>query len=123
MGRNVEPIINNADLAAILIKGNADPDSLSAEERLRYSTFLIGSFRRLEAVYVQHKLGSIDEELKEGFEVSLMAVLRIPFGEQCWESAKVAFYRPFSDHVDLRLASGKIPGTHPSMMLEERSDS
>jgi hypothetical protein len=123
MGKNVEPIHSNADLAAILVKGNADPDSLSAEEKLRYSSLLVASFRRLESVYVQHKLGSIDEELKEGFEVSLMAVLRIPFGEQWWESAKVAFYRPFSDHVDLRLASGEIPRTHPSMMLEEENDS
>jgi hypothetical protein len=118
MGRNVEPMINNADLAAIMVKGNADPTSLSAEERLRYSSLLIASFRRLESVYFQHKLGSIDEELKEGFEVSLMAVLRIPFGKQWWKSAKVAFYRPFSDHVDLRLASEEIPRTHPSMMME-----
>jgi hypothetical protein len=119
MGKNVELIVTNADLAAIMVKGNADPTSLTAEERLRYSSMLVASFRRLESVYVQHKLGSIDEELKEGFEISLMSVLKIPFGEQWWASAKAAFYQPFSDHVDLRLASGEIPRTHPSLMLEE----
>ena len=118
MGKNVEPIISNADLAAVMVKGNTDPDSLSAEERLRYSSMLVASFRRLESVYVQHQLGSIDEELKEGFEISMMAVLQIPFAADWWKTAKMAFYKPFTDHVDQRLDSGEIPRTHPSMMLE-----
>ena len=119
MGTNVEPIISNADLAAIMIKGNTDPNSLSAEEKLRYSAVLVASFRRLESVYVQHQLGSIDDELKEGFEISMIAVLQIPFANEWWETAKAAFYTPFTDHVDKRLASGDIPRTHPSMMLEK----
>ena len=77
MGKNVEPILNNADLAALMVKGNNDPSSLSAEEKLRYSSILTASLRRLESVYVQHKLGSIDEELKEGFEISIMAILNV----------------------------------------------
>ena len=122
MSRNVEPIMNSADLATIMIKGNNDPSSLSAEERLRYSSILTASFRRLESVYVQHKLGSIDKELKEGFEISLMAILQTKFAEEWWKTAKIVFYEPFTSHIDRRLAAGEIPQTHPSIMLEDSQD-
>ena len=62
MGKKVEPISANADLAAILVKGMSKPGSLSPEERLRLSSVLVASFRRMESVYVQNKLGSIDSE-------------------------------------------------------------
>ena len=118
MGRNVEPIISNADLATLMVKGNADPASLNAEERLRYSSALIASLRRLESVFVQNKFGSIDEELKEGFEISIIAILRLPFPSQWWASAKVSFYPPFTEHVDRRLASEDIPRMHPGLLTE-----
>ena len=118
MGKNLEPIINSPDLAAIMVKGTNDPESLSAEERLRYSGVLTVSFRRLESIYVQHTLGSIDEELKVGFEISIMALLNTAFGSEWWNTAKIAFYEPFTNHVDRRLASGEIPRIHPSVLIE-----
>ena len=122
MGKNVEPILNNADLAALMVKGNNDPSSLSAEERLRYSSILTASLRRLESVYVQHELGSIDEELKEGFEISIMAILKTKFAEEWWKTGKLVFYKPFVSHIDRRLAAGDIPQTHPSIMFGDTKD-
>jgi hypothetical protein len=118
MSKNLEPMINSAEVAAILVNGTNDPASLSAEERLRYSSILVVSFRRLESIYVQHTLGSIDKELKEGFEISIMALLQTPFGKQWWKTAKLAFYEPFTNHVDRRLASGEIPLIHPSVIIQ-----
>lgn len=123
MGKNVEPISVSADLAAIMVKGIPEPDSLTAEERLRLASVMVASFRRLESVYVQNKLGSIDDELKEGFEISVIALLATPFGSEWWLTARVTFYKPFVNHLEMRLESGEIPTIHPSMLYDEQDAS
>lgn len=119
MGKNVEPISANADLASILVKGMANPDNLTAEERLRLSAVLVASFRRMESVYVQNRLGSIDDELQTGFELSLVTLLATPFGSEWWSKAKVTFYTPFVAHMDERIESGELLATHPSMLYDD----
>ena len=120
MGKNVEPISANADLAAILVKGMSSPGSLSAEERLRLSSVLVASFRRMESVYVQNKLGSIDDQLQAGFELSMVTLLATPFGGEWWNEAKVTFYGPFVAHMDQRIQSGELLASHPSMLYDHQ---
>jgi hypothetical protein len=119
MGRNVEPISANADLAAILVKGVHNPGSLTAEERLRLSSVFVASFRRMESVYVQNKLGSIDDELQAGFELSMATLLATPFGIEWWQGAKITFYEPFVAHLDKRIKSGELLASHPSMLYDD----
>ena len=73
----------------------------------------------MESVYVQSKLGSIDDALKDGFETSMLTLLVTPFGSEWWRTAKVTFYKPFVAHMDRRIASGEIPNQHPSMAIGE----
>lgn len=120
MGKNVEPISANADLAAILVKGMPNPDCLSAEERLRLSSVLVASFRRMESVYVQNKLGSIGDDLQAGFELSMVSLLATPFGAQWWSGAKVTFYEPFVAHLDKRIECGELLAAHPSMLYDDK---
>jgi hypothetical protein len=61
---------------------------LTAEERLRLAAMSIASFRRLESIYVHNQLGSIDDEMKDGFELSIISTLRGPFGEEWWRTAR-----------------------------------
>ena len=120
MGKNVEPISANADLAAILVKGMPNPGSLSAEEKLRLSSVMVASFRRMESVYVQNRLGSIDDELQAGFELSIVTLLATPFGAEWWNEAKVTFYGPFVAHMDKRIQSGELLTSHPSMLYDDQ---
>ncbi|MEP4484806.1 MAG: hypothetical protein ABJ013_04180 [Halioglobus sp.] len=121
MGKNVEPLSTNADLAAIMVKGFPNPDCLSAEERLRLSSVLVASFRRMESVYVQNTLGSIDDDLQAGFELSILTLLTTPFGAQWWRDAKVTFYKPFVAHLDKRVEHSELPAAHPSMLYDEKN--
>jgi hypothetical protein len=70
-------------------------------------------FRRLESVHVQRRLGSLSEELTEGFERSCFSTLLSKGGAEWWESAKPAFNASFVAHVDDRLASERLPVIHP----------
>ena len=116
MGKNVEPISENADLAEIMVRGFRSPDELNAEETFRMASVYVATFRRMESVFVQRTLGSIDKELTQGFEISIATLLNAPFGRQWWPSAKVTFYPPFVEHMEKFAATLEESGTHPSML-------
>lgn len=122
MGRNVEPISVSADLAGIMTRGMPQPDQLSPEETLRLASVYVATFRRMESVFVQNQLGSIDDALMKGFETSIALLLNSPFGSFWWSTAKVTFYAPFVEHIEkcaARLADDSPH--HPSMMIVQRA--
>jgi len=95
-------------LADLTLRGLGEPAKLSPVERVRIHGLLIMSFRRLEAVYVQCNLGSIDAEMMVGFERSLLPMLKAPLGAQWWSTAQQTFHKSFVAHVNKRLSSGDI---------------
>ena len=115
MAQNVEPILIHSDIAPLLLKGMADLGSLSPEDRLRFSSLLVMSLRRMEAVHVHAQLGSIDMDLIRGFERSLFSLLQSPGAAEWWSTAKATFNGPFSAHVDSWLAENNASSVHPSM--------
>lgn len=117
MGQNVLPVLMTTDMAGIYLKAQATPELLSDEERVKVGAMYIASFRRLESVFVQTQLGSIDKEYAVGFEKSLISLVRTPFGAQWWESSKQLFYKPFVSHVDEKLSDDEIPEGNPAMTV------
>jgi hypothetical protein len=117
MGKNVEPFLNNGDLAEIFVKGASEPESLTAVERLRVNSIYVATFRRLESVYVQYTLGTMEQENKRGFEESMIPLLQLPYGKEWWNEAKISFYEPYVRHIDERIASGKFLERSPSMQF------
>lgn len=116
MAQNVEPIVSHADVADLLAKGMDDPDGFTPGERIRFQSVLVMSFRRMEAVYIHTRLGSIDRELTLGFERSMLTILQSPGAGKWWKDAKQTFNSSFADHVDAWLAENAATGTvHPSM--------
>jgi len=115
MAHNVEPIVYQSDVAEILVKGLRGLAELTPSEQLRFRSVLVMSFRRMEAVYVHSKLGSIERELALGFELSMLSMLHNPGAAEWWGTAKATFTRSFSEHVDSWLAENKPSGIHPSM--------
>lgn len=115
MAQNVEPIVVHPEVAKLLVKGIAGLGGLDPEERIRFQSILVMSFRRMESVYVQTQIGSIDADLTRGFEISLLSILQSRGGAEWWESAKVTFNKSFSAYVDSWLAEHPSRDVHPSM--------
>jgi hypothetical protein len=82
---------------------------------LRYSFFLLMTFRRLESTFVQRQSGFIGPELTEGFERSVISVIAQGGGAEWWDSAKPAFSGQFVDYIDRKLAKEKLPRVHPGI--------
>lgn len=117
MGKNVEPLVNNADLAEIFIKGANHPENLSAAERIRVNSLYVATFRRLESVYVQYTLGTMNRDNKQGFEESIIPLLQSSYGKTWWKEAKSSFYAPYVRYIDERIASGELSQWSPSMQV------
>lgn len=115
LGQNVQPILQTPDMATIWAKGLDAPDTLSADERLKHQAMYMAMFRRLESVFVQTELGSIDREFVAGAELSLLSLLSTQFAREWWESAKPICYKPFVTHVEHQLVAIQIPEEHPAV--------
>jgi precorrin-6B methylase 2 len=108
-----DAIAREPELAAIIVKGSRGLSGLTAEERVRFHFYLVMTFRRLEAVYMQRMLGFIDPERTEGFERSVISVLTNGGGAEWWQATKGAFSSEFSAYVDGQLASSVHAPLHP----------
>ena len=121
MGKNVEPLMNNSDLADVFVKGAAAPETLTPSERVRVNSLYVATFRRLEAVYVQYTLGTMEEGNKRGFEDSIIPLLKTSYGQDWWREAKKSFYEPYVSYIDDRLAKGDVLQRSPSMQVGDSS--
>ena len=52
----------------------------------------------------------------------MIPMLQLPFGNEWWGEAKVAFYEPFVRHIDEGIVSGKFARNMPSMLFTESAD-
>jgi hypothetical protein len=113
MSLSADAVASSPDLAAIIVKASAGLGGLTPEERVRFHFYLIMVFRRLEAVYVQRRLGSIDLQWTQGFERSVISVLASAGAGEWWQATSSAFSAEFAAHVDAKLASGVHAPIHP----------
>ena len=122
MGQNAEIITTNPELPDIFVKALSGAEELTATERVRLQGMFVMSMRRVEAVYVHRQLGSIDDELADGFELSLLPLLTTSEGTEWWKTAKTTFHKSFVAHVQRRFENGEIPSRMPSISIGEPKD-
>ena len=122
MGQNIETITTNSELAEILVKAMTGVEDLTPIERMRLQGIFVMSMRRIEAVYVHCQLGSIENELAEGFELSLLPLLTTTEGSRWWKTAQTTFHKSFVAHVQRRLESGELPRQMPSISIGNTDD-
>ena len=115
MSVSSEAICTHPDLSAVMVKSSESLATLTPEERMRHSFFLLMTFRRLESVFIQRQLGFVGSELTGGFERSVVSVIASGGGAEWWESAKPAFSATFVAYVDDTLDSEQFPRIHPGI--------
>ena len=115
MGIVSEAIATHPDLSQLIVKATDGIGNLTPEEKVRYNFIFLMTFRRLESVFVQGRLGSLEPGLTEGFERSVIGTIARGPGQEWWKTAKPAFSVGFVAYVDEKLASGGILSIHPGM--------
>jgi hypothetical protein len=91
------------ELSRIYWKGLADFDSLEPHERRRFSSYLVGMFRRFENLVYQTENGALDAESWEGVRVTAERTLARPGAAAWWREGQELFSDDFRAYVEREL--------------------
>jgi hypothetical protein len=77
-------VAQNPELADLLNRGYADPQTLDTNERYRFNYWLRSVFNANESAYLYYKKGLIEESDFAGWRGALCGLLRRKGAEQFW---------------------------------------
>ena len=71
-------VVNNKELARIVLLGSRDLDELSEEENVRFAFFLLSTFHVFETIFLQNRFGTIDPFIWQSERGSLRYLIAMP---------------------------------------------
>ncbi len=77
-------LIREPEVAAMYLKGLADYQSLSREDRLRFNMFMQSMFENLREIFEQYRNRDIDQANWQAYGTLFSWVLSQPRGEWAW---------------------------------------
>ena len=93
-------IIEDSEVAQIFATGMSNYQALPKEDRLRFR-FLIGQWMlAYESVFVQHKMGAIDEYIFDSRMRNLELWLNTEGGLAAWDTAKEMYSQEYVQYVE-----------------------
>ena len=106
-GEALRTFATHKDLYEIWIRGLADFESLSAEERGRFSAIVVNLTQIFESLHLHHRAGKVDAGLWAGFDNRLRDVFATPGVQQWWALRKHWHTPRFQEYVDRAIASSE----------------
>ena len=73
----------------LLARGLADWNSLTPDEQVVFSHYLLEVASKIHMGFRLHQRGVLDDPTYESWESAFLAIIREPGGAGCWESAKL----------------------------------
>ena len=118
LAATAQATVKNEYIVALMLKANAEPETLSEEERVRMHFWFVMTIRRFEGVYFQRELGFVDAAVIEGFERSHMSILASKSGQAWWANTKEIFSSGFVSYVEELLRKGNFKNLHPAFLID-----
>lgn len=104
-GEALQTFAAHQDLYAIWMRGIEDFDSLSPEERGRFSALLVNLTQIFEGLHLHHRDGKVDAGLWESFDNRLRDVFALPGVQKWWALRRHWHTQGFQRHVDRAIAT------------------
>lgn len=99
----LELIVQDQSLADMVVRAEADPESLSSGEWQRYSDLQLLRFDAYEHAYYAHREGEIREELWNGIDSILSSRVASTGFQKFWALMGGGFAEPFHGFVEAKL--------------------
>ena len=99
----LELVVQDQSLADMVVRAEADPESLTSGEWQRYSDLQLLRFDAYEHAYYAHGDGEIREELWQGIDSSFSSRLASRGFHRFWAQKGKAFAEPFHGFVEAKL--------------------
>jgi hypothetical protein len=98
--RVAESLSDNAEVGLIVLKADADYDSLTAGELLRFEAYAERVFGNFESVYYSYRNSMIEEDLWAAWESSCLDDISRIAMRRFWKDQRPLHLRDFMDFVD-----------------------
>jgi len=93
-------IIQDPALGKIFYEGAEDPNSLSEEDFLRFTTLMFTYFKHLESIHYQFEIGLLPEKLWKGWDHQTRRYIESPGIQMYWDLRKNSFSDSFQKYVE-----------------------
>jgi len=120
LARMQERFAEDSDFSKIYNKGLANPESLSVEERIRFTWGCTEMFGDFEYMHYQHRQGDLPEEIWHRWRETIKFWLSFPGIRAWWHGKPSPFSIEFSSFVEDCIRDGyqpERPGAWPNWML------
>ena len=106
--RPLEMMIDNENLAGVLTKCDADPDTVDQTSWYRCRGYYLMQFNSWEYLYYQNDDGSIPSQLWNGADASFKhRVATRPGYKRFWSESQLAFDEPFRSYLAAQFAKSE----------------
>ena len=92
--------IQDPEVVRIWMGGVNDPESLKAEDRMRFSYLMLNAFYAIQNTFLHTREGVVDREFWEADEAALRAHLQSPGVRAWWPEAQTFLTGTFAKHVN-----------------------
>ena len=97
-------IAGNGEIASIFRRGLAEPDSLDADERIRFNFLFSMLVSQTQSAFEDSGFGILDSKIFELSAQPVFSMLKTPGGSAYWRSYGRGFVPAFREKVDMVLA-------------------
>ncbi len=96
-------LYENPEMAALMMKGHASPDTLDAVERYRYNLAIGANFESHQTFFVQHNKGAVSDELWRFYSSAVGRFCQVPGVVDWWRRNGSNFDQEFADYIEAKL--------------------
>ena len=109
----------NAEFAALFLRGVQSFHDLHAVSKLRFSAFQNRFFKNFEGVYYSRREGILTSEIWDEIDRTMSDFLAYDGVQQWWETRRHWHTEAFASVVDAMIARGNKPTAYSSYNLDE----
>ncbi len=84
----------------VLARGLSSWASLSPDEQIVFSHYLLEVASKIHMGYRLHRRGVLDDSTYESWESAFLAMIREPGGAECWKTCKLFWPDDFNERTD-----------------------
>ncbi|MDT8340677.1 MAG: hypothetical protein RQ751_04120 [Longimicrobiales bacterium] len=109
--RLLEHTFRDGDFATLVVRAEADPASLSAEECVRWDAYMTAVFRHFGNLVYQNRVGALDAQMWESYRRDLKEHLRSPHWVTWFRAHKLVFSESLVQEVACLVEEIRREGT------------
>jgi dGTP triphosphohydrolase len=97
--RLLEHSFRDREFAAFLARAEEDPEGLTAEERVRWDSYMTAVYRHFGNLVYQSRVGALDEQMWQAYRRDLRRHLETEAWANWYLGHREVFSRSLTDHV------------------------